>query len=237
MPYLVCKKCGRYYELQERESPEDFGMCQCGGKLRYVESIYGGPKRQDTPIIKLISNKYALIAIIMIFIAFLILATDYFAHPMEKMDNSIPNNVAGYYIPQSTGKIENQIGLDIEDHVKSVEYKDGPIKWVTKHYIKQGSPFMITVLMGYYADESPKEVESLYKTTLFGSVENIEIAGKNADGMDYSPYYLFSWYGKKYTLTVFIRSADPNSSNLHREEGIAFLKEFIPEFDKMNNFS
>ena len=33
--YLVCDKCGGYYELQEGESPEDFGDCECGGKLNH----------------------------------------------------------------------------------------------------------------------------------------------------------------------------------------------------------
>lgn len=33
--YLICKKCGGYYEIQPGESPEDFDSCQCGGKLEY----------------------------------------------------------------------------------------------------------------------------------------------------------------------------------------------------------
>jgi hypothetical protein len=42
MPYLVCKKCGGYYQLQEGESPDDFyGKCNCGGDLKYVESLEG----------------------------------------------------------------------------------------------------------------------------------------------------------------------------------------------------
>ncbi len=39
MGYLVCDKCGGYYKLQEGESAEDFENCQCGGKLRYVDSF------------------------------------------------------------------------------------------------------------------------------------------------------------------------------------------------------
>jgi hypothetical protein len=40
MPYLVCDECGGYYELQEGESPEDFLLkCDCGGRLRVVESL------------------------------------------------------------------------------------------------------------------------------------------------------------------------------------------------------
>lgn len=32
--YLVCNKCGGYYELQPGESPEEFNLeCECGGHL------------------------------------------------------------------------------------------------------------------------------------------------------------------------------------------------------------
>lgn len=40
MSFLVCDKCGSYYELQPGEFPEDFiDECECGGKLEFVESI------------------------------------------------------------------------------------------------------------------------------------------------------------------------------------------------------
>ena len=39
MGYVICEKCGGYYELEEGESPEDFEACNCGGTLSYVESI------------------------------------------------------------------------------------------------------------------------------------------------------------------------------------------------------
>jgi hypothetical protein len=39
MPYLVCKKCNGYYELQIGESIEDFEECECGGILKQVESL------------------------------------------------------------------------------------------------------------------------------------------------------------------------------------------------------
>ena len=39
MSYIVCNECGGYYKLQEGESLEDFGTCQCGGTLRYTSSI------------------------------------------------------------------------------------------------------------------------------------------------------------------------------------------------------
>ena len=40
MAYLVCDKCGGYYELQPNESPEDFtDKCECGGNLKYVQDL------------------------------------------------------------------------------------------------------------------------------------------------------------------------------------------------------
>lgn len=40
MGYLVCEKCGGYYELQYGESPDDFSdKCECGGKLVYSENL------------------------------------------------------------------------------------------------------------------------------------------------------------------------------------------------------
>jgi hypothetical protein len=36
MGYLICDKCGGYYELQPGESPDDFtDECGCGGNLEY----------------------------------------------------------------------------------------------------------------------------------------------------------------------------------------------------------
>lgn len=43
MGYLVCDKCGGYYELQSGETPEDFTTeCECGGKLAYSENLDDG---------------------------------------------------------------------------------------------------------------------------------------------------------------------------------------------------
>lgn len=35
MPYLYCIECEGIYELQPGESPKDFDICPCGGKLKY----------------------------------------------------------------------------------------------------------------------------------------------------------------------------------------------------------
>ncbi|MBU4534238.1 MAG: hypothetical protein KKF16_00035 [Euryarchaeota archaeon] len=56
MSYLICDRCGGYYELQGDESPEDPqnlrfrdsgnkvpysfpDKCECGGKLKYYDNI------------------------------------------------------------------------------------------------------------------------------------------------------------------------------------------------------
>ncbi|MBI5460198.1 hypothetical protein [Methanobacterium sp.] len=37
--YLVCKKCGTYYQIPEGESADDYSdECECGGKLQYLGS-------------------------------------------------------------------------------------------------------------------------------------------------------------------------------------------------------
>ena len=41
MGYLICNKCGGYYELKKDESIDDFDFCECGGKFTYVEEIEG----------------------------------------------------------------------------------------------------------------------------------------------------------------------------------------------------
>ena len=38
MGYLICEKCGGYYELQSGERPEDFDKCNCGGQLIYSKN-------------------------------------------------------------------------------------------------------------------------------------------------------------------------------------------------------
>ncbi len=70
MGYLICDKCGGSYELQERESPEDVGKCDCGGNLKYVEKLESGilnssfSKKKDV----IINWKLIVIAVIAYFI-------------------------------------------------------------------------------------------------------------------------------------------------------------------------
>lgn len=38
--YLICDKCGGYYQLEPGESPEEFeGFCNCGGRLEYRTTL------------------------------------------------------------------------------------------------------------------------------------------------------------------------------------------------------
>lgn len=41
--YLICDKCGGYYELQPGEAPENFSdQCECGGKLKFSPVLEEG---------------------------------------------------------------------------------------------------------------------------------------------------------------------------------------------------
>ena len=37
--FIFCEKCNGYYELQPGEYKENFDNCDCGGKLKFVETI------------------------------------------------------------------------------------------------------------------------------------------------------------------------------------------------------
>jgi Thiol:disulfide interchange protein len=48
MPYLICERCGNYYELAEGESPDDFQLeCGCGGDLGYYLTKYDHYKKHS----------------------------------------------------------------------------------------------------------------------------------------------------------------------------------------------
>ena len=47
MGYVICEKCGGYYELSEGESANDLDTCQCGGNLRHVNSINENIKNEQ----------------------------------------------------------------------------------------------------------------------------------------------------------------------------------------------
>lgn len=49
MGYVICEKCGGYYEIEEGESLGNFNGCQCGGKLSYTEKVIEEPEIIDKP--------------------------------------------------------------------------------------------------------------------------------------------------------------------------------------------
>lgn len=57
MGYIICEKCGGYYELQPGEHPEDFDKCQCGGKLRYERKMINEGYANSSSGFKLPSSK------------------------------------------------------------------------------------------------------------------------------------------------------------------------------------
>jgi hypothetical protein len=62
MGYLVCDKCGGYYELQPGESPDDFDLtCNCGGELKFHNSLNNDDNGDIKPEIESIGvdNSYA----------------------------------------------------------------------------------------------------------------------------------------------------------------------------------
>ena len=39
LPNVICEKCGKYYGIKKGESMQDFEQCQCGGNLKYIDSL------------------------------------------------------------------------------------------------------------------------------------------------------------------------------------------------------
>lgn len=60
MGYLVCNKCGSYYELQPGEHPEDFDdKCKCGGNLEYnLTPEIKNKNNEDTKSSESLLNKW-----------------------------------------------------------------------------------------------------------------------------------------------------------------------------------
>ncbi len=78
MAYLICNRCGGYYELDEDESPEDFDRCHCGGQLYYSQYVDYQPKRNGKKV-------YALLSI---FIVLVVIAAGYVAFVMPYLEGS-----------------------------------------------------------------------------------------------------------------------------------------------------
>ena len=39
MPYMICKKCDVYYEIDDENAGNDLKTCQCGFKMNYYEKL------------------------------------------------------------------------------------------------------------------------------------------------------------------------------------------------------
>lgn len=235
MPYLVCANCGKYYEIQEGETPEDFDSCQCGGNLIYVKSVYGGPKRDKTPFGKFLSNKYVLVIGIIAIVTVLIVAADYFVPPMEKMDKIMPNQVGNYEVPKSKG--EMMILTDFSQN-KPIEHREyyGAFR-VTKNYFQPDGAVRIEVQMDYFPDYSPEEVQHIGELFNYAYVESQEIDGKKVNGFPLGNSYGFSFYSNTYVVVIFISPAHRSDSlpvDKLREEGFNFANIFIKEFNEKN---
>lgn len=73
MGYLICEKCSGYYELQEDESPDEFGQCQCGGNLSYVETI-----EEDKSVINKFKSSSTVLRILGVLLGALIMFVPYY---------------------------------------------------------------------------------------------------------------------------------------------------------------
>ncbi len=93
MGYLICNKCDGYYELQEGENPEDFGRCQCGGDLQYVDELKN-PRFTDK-LLKTINVRRISGIIIG---AVIVLSTFYIFSPDPYSSSFVYNNNLSLYI-------------------------------------------------------------------------------------------------------------------------------------------
>lgn len=89
MPFLICQRCGGYYELDEDESPEDFDSCRCGGQLIYTEYLNYAPKRKGR-------LGYALL-VVFIILAVIVAAFIASSLPMFSNSGSSPSVLATDY--------------------------------------------------------------------------------------------------------------------------------------------
>ena len=82
MTHLCCDKCGKCYELQPGESPEDFDdTCDCGEKLTVYNNLKDFYKNnpQDTPTKGKRGKKYyslIIIPVIIVALAFIMMGSN-----------------------------------------------------------------------------------------------------------------------------------------------------------------
>jgi hypothetical protein len=130
MSYLICKECGKYYELQEGKSSFNYERCPCGGKLNYVDSVKesknaGYPKTQN-PKSKGIKWFAVLIGFGFLIISLIVTVFALFGTNVPQNASDIPIKlltefaVIAIFLTIISGLTASYIS-------KSIEYKDGII--------------------------------------------------------------------------------------------------------------
>lgn len=110
---------------------------------------------------------------------------------------------------------------------------------VTKTYFNPDDTIRIQVDMDYYPKYSPDKVQHMGELFSYMYSESQEINGKKVNGFPFGSSYIFSFYSKTYTITIFATPAHGSNSipmNKLREEGFNFAKIFIKEFNEKNSY-
>ncbi len=93
MTYLICERCGGYYQLQEGERVEDFSdECECGGKLFYTESLPENAEGEVYPEDPTEDTIYT---------------DDYLEQDQVEVEPPVNNQIEGL-VPQADNQIEDE---------------------------------------------------------------------------------------------------------------------------------
>lgn len=228
MAYLICEECGGYYELEDGESPEDLDHCECGGKLRYVKSIYGTSKGSNEKLI----NKTTIILGFGLLLLLLMAATYAFTPDPWKMDMIVPNKVGDYEVPKTSEDLQSRAGNFYTEPVKVMAGG----KSISKYYLNPNSNVMMIV--GIIHTDNVKEIKKMTLTYEGPPEETKLIAGKTFDCSYYRSYEM-TFYGNNYILQIIASTANPSTQepeNVLQEAAVNFAEAFIPEFNKNNIF-
>ena len=115
--YLECENCGGYYELQHRESPEDFDKCQCGGNLKYIQSMPSDNDSDDLDtknmgrLRSMLSFNKKRDLIIIILIALGIIATPFLIYSHALTPTPIKYTLIGSYNVNTLGDTGKDVNL------------------------------------------------------------------------------------------------------------------------------
>lgn len=229
MSYLICEKCGGHYKLQDGESADEFQQCTCGGKLRYVKSIYGDPNSQN----KEISTRMKLISAISIIFIIALGVTYIFIPDTLKMDYTIPNKVGAYEVPKTPQELESEAGKFYDEPVKVMGTRE---EGLAKYYLKPNSNVMIVAEI-LHTDNAKTIKQMKYKYE--GPPEDTKTIDGKTVYLSYDGLYHAVFYGNNYVMDIHAGSTNSyarESKNVLQEETLNFAQIFIPEFDKKNIF-